>query len=258
VSFCIGADLGSTAIKVVIHSGETPLWRGSAPTVPNQENVVRSLINEGLAAIGATGAAGADYRLAATGYGKKLMTGAQKNIDEISANALGLFRLNGGGAGVIINIGGQDSKVIRLAPDGRVRDFRMNDKCAAGTGRFFEQAARILDVPLADFARLGAASKNEIDINSTCVVFAESEIVSLMAAGTAREDIIRGLCASVARRAAGLMGNDAAGGSIYLDGGPALNECLVAALENELASDIHVLEAPQYTVAHGAAFSLLL
>jgi predicted CoA-substrate-specific enzyme activase len=255
VSLYIGADLGSTVIKVVIHSGETLLWRGSSPTVPNQERVVQRLIGEGLTAVGANGA---DYQIASTGYGKKLLTGAHKNINEISANALGIFRQNGGRAGVVINIGGQDSKVIRLAPDGRVRDFRMNDKCAAGTGRFFEQAARILDVPLEDFARLGAASKKEIDINSTCVVFAESEIVSLLAAGAAREDIIRGLCASVARRAAGLMGNDGAQGDIYLDGGPALNECLAAALSDELAADVHVLEAPQYTVAHGAAFSLLL
>jgi len=254
VSLCVGADLGSTVIKVVIHSGETPLWRGSAPTVPNQENVVRGLIDAGLSAIGASGA---ECRIAATGYGKKLLTGAQKNINEISANALGLFHQNGGRAGVIINIGGQDSKVIRLAPDGRVRDFRMNDKCAAGTGRFFEQAARILDVPLRDFARLGSASQKEININSTCVVFAESEIVSLLAAGAAREDVIRGLCASVARRAAGLMGNDDVEGDIYLDGGPALNECLVAALKDELAADVRVLEAPQYTVAHGAALSLL-
>jgi len=250
----IGADLGSTAIKVVILSGETLLWRGAYPTVPNQERMVLSLIGEGLAAVGANGA---EYQVAATGYGKKLLTGAQKNINEISANALGLFRQNGGHAGAIINIGGQDSKVIHLAPDGRVRDFRMNDKCAAGTGRFFEQAARILDVPLEDFAMLGLASKNEIDINSTCVVFAESEIVSLLASGTAREDIIRGLCFSVARRAAGLMGNNGVEGNIYLDGGPALNECLVAALREELAADVHVLEAPQYTVAHGAALSLL-
>ena len=254
VKFCIGADLGSTAIKVVIHSGETSLWRGSAPTVPNQERVVMNLIDKGMTAIGANGA---DYQIAATGYGKKLLTCAKKNINEISANALGLFHLSDGRAGVIINIGGQDSKVIRLTPDGRVHDFRMNDKCAAGTGRFFEQAARILDVPLEDFARLGTASRKEIDINSTCVVFAESEIVSLLAAGAAREDIIRGLCSSVARRAAGLMGNNDAEGDIYLDGGPALNECLVAALRDELATDIHVLEAPQYTVAHGAALSLL-
>ena len=249
----IGADLGSTVIKVVIHSGETSLWRGCAPTIPNQERVVYRLLDEGLAAIGANGA---DYQIAATGYGKKLLSGAQKNINEISANAIGLFRQSGGRAGVIINIGGQDSKVIRLAPDGRVRDFRMNDKCAAGTGRFFEQAARILDVPLEDFARLGAASRKEITINSTCVVFAESEIVSLLAAGAAREDVIHGLCSSVARRAAGLMGNDDAEGDIYLDGGPALNECLVAALKDELATDVHVLAAPQYTVAHGAAYSL--
>ncbi|MDR1727804.1 MAG: acyl-CoA dehydratase activase [Acidobacteriota bacterium] len=253
----IGADLGSTAIKVVIHSGETPLWRGCAPTVPRQEEVVNRLVAEGLAAVGAVGA---DCELAATGYGKRLCASARRSVDEISANALGLFRLSGGRAGVAVNIGGQDSKAIRLSPDGRVADFRMNDKCAAGTGRFFEQAARILDTPLEDFARLGAASRREIDINSTCVVFAESEIVSLLATGVAKEDIVRGLCASVARRAAGLMGAGFASGdagAVYLDGGPALNACLVAALADELGAEVRVLPAPQYTVAHGAAFSLL-
>jgi predicted CoA-substrate-specific enzyme activase len=255
VSFYIGADLGSTAIKVVIiNSSETAVWRGNAPTVPNQERVVRRLIDEGLAAVGA---AGAEYQVASTGYGKKLVTAARKNIDEVSANALGLFRQSGGQAGVIINIGGQDSKVIRLTSAGRVQDFRMNDKCAAGTGRFFEQAARILDVPLGDFARLGAAAQKEIDINSTCVVFAESEIVSLLAAGASKEDVVHGLCAAVARRAAGLMGKDDVEGDVYLDGGPAMNSCLVSALADELMMDVHVLEAPQYTVAHGAALSLL-
>ena len=254
MTLSIGADLGSTAIKVVIHAGETPLWRGCAPTVPNQESVVSRLIAEGLTT---TGTADTKYEIAATGYGKKLCVSARKNIDEISANALGLFRRSGGRARVIVNIGGQDSKVIRLAPDGRVTDFRMNDKCAAGTGRFFEQAARILDTPLEDFARLGAAASREIDINSTCVVFAESEIVSLLAAGAAREDIIRGLCVSVARRAAGLMGENDAEGGIYLDGGPAMNSCLVSVLADELAAEVHVLDAPQYTVAHGAALSLL-
>ncbi|MDR1728045.1 MAG: acyl-CoA dehydratase activase [Acidobacteriota bacterium] len=248
----IGADLGSTAIKLVIYSGDALLWRGKAPTAPNQESIVRRLIAEGLSAIGAPEA---EYRVVATGYGKKLYAGAVKTVDEISANALGLSRLSGGAARTIVNIGGQDSKVIRLSDTGRIVDFKMNDKCAAGTGRFFEQAARLLDVPLEDFVRLGGASTREVDINSTCVVFAESELVSLVAAGVGKEDIIRGLCASVARRTAGLLGRHFEE-AVYLDGGPAVNSCLVAALEDELATEIHVLEAPQHTVACGAALSI--
>jgi predicted CoA-substrate-specific enzyme activase len=249
----IGADLGSTVIKVVINSGDTMVWRGCTPTVPNQASVVQRLINEGLAAAGASGAA---YRVASTGYGKNLFTGAEKFVDEISANARGLYRLSGGNAGTIINIGGQDSKIISLSKDGGVTDFKMNDKCAAGTGRFFEQAARILDVPLSEFSGLGERWQKEIEINSTCVVFAESELVSLLAEGAKKEDIIHGLCCSVARRVAGLMGQGRAENEVYLDGGPAVNACLVSAMEYELMTKIHSADEPQYTVAYGAALSL--
>jgi predicted CoA-substrate-specific enzyme activase len=247
----IGVDLGSTVIKAVINRGRETLWRGSVPTVPRQEEAARALILQGLAALGASG----EYQAASTGYGKKLFTGARKNVDEISANARGLFVLSGGTARTIINIGGQDLKIIRLTETGQVADFKMNDKCAAGTGRFFEQAARILDAPLQEFAALGAASTKEVDINSTCAVFAESEIVSLLAGGAQKEDIIRGLCRSVARRIAALMGRDETGG-VYLDGGPAVNSCLAAALEYELMTGIQALPYPQYTAAYGAALWL--
>jgi predicted CoA-substrate-specific enzyme activase len=179
-----------------------------------------------------------------------------KNIDEITANAAGLFRLSGGQARTVINIGGQDMKILTLADDGRVLDFKMNDKCAAGTGRFFEQAARILDTPLAEFGLLSSVAENDLELNSTCVVFAESEIVSLLARGVKKEDIIHSLNRSVARRVAGLTGRSAMTGAVYLDGGPAQNQGLVVALEDELMTAIHVLEQPQFTVAYGAALSL--
>ena len=156
----------------------------------------------------------------------------------------------------IINIGGQDLKVLTLSDKGQVIDFKMNDKCAAGTGRFFELAARILDTPLESFGKLSQASTNDIELNSTCIVFAESEIVSLLAQNVAREDIIKALHQSVARRVAGLMGRVVSNGLVYLDGGPAQNSGLVAALEDELMVDIHVLNTPQFTVAYGAAVSL--
>jgi predicted CoA-substrate-specific enzyme activase len=246
----IGLDLGSTAIKAVFVDGEDMVWRGLAPTAPGQEAIAARLVDEGRRALGLSAVAG--VALAATGYGRNLFPAADVVVDEISANALGLFHLTGGLARTGINIGGQDVKVLSLDEKGRVTDFRMNDKCAAGTGRFFELAARLLDPPLESFSALARQAKEEVELNRTCVVFAESEIVSLLARGVERAEIIKALNASVARRVAGLLGRWS-GGPVWLDGGPARNQGLVEALENELMREIRVLPAVQFTVAYGAA-----
>ncbi|MDR1920237.1 MAG: acyl-CoA dehydratase activase [Candidatus Adiutrix sp.] len=250
----IGLDLGSTAIKMVLAEGGDTLWRAQTATAPGQEFLAQRLIGEALRGLGL----GPEQvgGVAVTGYGKKLFAAATKNIDEITANAAGVFKLSGGRARTVINIGGQDVKIIALTPDGRVDDFRMNDKCAAGTGRFFELAARLLDAPLGDFGALSRAAQNDLELNSTCVVFAESEIVSLLARGAGREDVVRALNVSVARRVAALMGRARPEGPVYLDGGPARNGGLVEALEEELMAEVTVLEEPQFTVAFGAALSL--
>ncbi|MDR1977600.1 MAG: acyl-CoA dehydratase activase [Synergistaceae bacterium] len=259
MSFKIGLDLGSTAIKAAIVEGERLAWHGVKATAPGQENLAEKLMREGLAALGA----GMDSvsGIVSTGYGKKLFSSADRHLDEITSNALGAFARSGGEARTVVNVGGQDLKILTLDHLGNVTDFKMNDKCAAGTGRFFELAARILDTPLEEFAGLSLDSKDEIEINSTCVVFAESEIVSLLARGVKREDVIKALHCSVARRISGLMGPCASGflaseGGIYLDGGPAKNSGLVSALEDELLTEVRVLELPQFTVAYGAALSL--
>ncbi|MDR3280862.1 MAG: acyl-CoA dehydratase activase [Synergistaceae bacterium] len=254
MSVAVGLDLGSTSIKTIFVKGDRAIWRGVAPTAPGQENVARSLINDGLSACGLT--RGDISAVASTGYGKKLFPSADRYIDEISANAAGAFKMSGRQARTIVNIGGQDLKVLFLGSDGRVEDFRMNDKCAAGTGRFFELVARLLDTPLSGFDRLYEAASGDVEINSTCVVFAESEIVSLMARGIKKEDIAGALYASVARRIAGLLGSSSEGGAIYIDGGPAQNRALANALEDELMTEVRVLEAPQYTVAYGATMML--
>ena len=249
----VGLDLGSTAIKIVFTQKHQVLWQKHVATAPGQENVARAVIKEGLHFLGLE--EGNIKNLVSTGYGKKLFSTAHKNIDEISANALGLFHLSDGRVRTIINIGGQDLKVLTLSDSGQVTDFKMNDKCAAGTGRFFELAARILDTPLEDFCELCQQSKNDIELNSTCAVFAESEIVSLLARDVAREDIVKALHRSVARRVAGLMGRSLSHEPIYLDGGPAQNRGLVEALEDELMAEVCVVDAPQFTVAYGAAIS---
>ncbi|GHV31855.1 2-hydroxyglutaryl-CoA dehydratase [Synergistales bacterium] len=250
----IGLDLGSTAIKAVMTIDDRPVWSGLRPTAPGQENVAKGLIGEGLSALDLRD--GDIFGIASTGYGKKLFASSDKTLDEIAANAAGIFKLSGGEARAVINIGGQDLKTIILDDSGRVIDFKMNDKCAAGTGRFFELAARILDTPLEDFGPLSEDSREEIELNSTCVVFAESEIVSLLARGVRKEDIVRALHASVARRAAGLLGARMPEGAVYIDGGPAKNGGLVSAMEEELMTEVRALGEPQFTVAYGAALVL--
>ncbi len=251
-----GIDLGSTAIKVVFLEGERILWKKVVPTIPGQAQIANELITEGL--ISTEFSAGQLEATVVTGYGKGLMHGASKAIDEVTANAIGVFRLSGHKARTVINIGGQDVKVIRLSEAGKLVDFNMNDKCAAGTGRFFEVVGRILNTPVDAFGDLGQSSMIPANINSTCVVFAESEIVSLMAKGIEKERIIQGLHEAVARRVAGLAGNRDTQGDVYLDGGAANNQGLVAAIEDELCRDVHVLPYPQFSVAYGAAISASL
>jgi predicted CoA-substrate-specific enzyme activase len=249
----IGADLGSTAIKTVIAEDGEILWRGQTNTAPGQEEHAMRLIASGLEVLGMS--MDEVGGIAVTGYGKKLFAGARVRVDEISANAAGVFRLSGGAARTVVNIGGQDLKALHLDENGRVTDFRMNDKCAAGTGRFFELAARLLDTPLSEFGSLSRQAAQELELSSACVVFAESEMVSLLARGMPREEIIAALHRSVARRAAGLVGRDVSG-PVWLDGGPAKNAGLAEALEDELMTEIRVLAEPQHTVAYGAALAL--
>ncbi|MDR1165370.1 MAG: acyl-CoA dehydratase activase [Deltaproteobacteria bacterium] len=255
MDYLVGLDLGSTAIKAVIVKEREIVWRGKTPTAPDQEALADGLLQDGRRELGLD--PGAACAIASTGYGKNLYKAADLKLDELSANAKGLFALSDGEARSLINIGGQDLKTIKLSDTGEVTDFRMNDKCAAGTGRFFELAARLLNVPLASFAEFAALPDGEeVELNSTCVVFAESEIVSLLARGVPPQSVIRALHASVARRAAGLLGR-VSSSTVWLDGGPAQNRGLVLAIEDELLTEIRVTPEPQYTVAYGAAMSLL-
>ncbi|WP_319524936.1 acyl-CoA dehydratase activase [uncultured Desulfosarcina sp.] len=254
MSIKVGIDLGSTAIKVVFLENREIVWKKVVPTIPGQAQIANDLISEGLSETGYSPDQLNDPVV--TGYGKNLVHDAGKVIDEVSANALGVFLLSDHKARTVINIGGQDVKVIRLSESGKLIDFKMNDKCAAGTGRFFEVAGRILNTPVDDFGDLGQSSADTVNISSTCVVFAESEIVSLMAKGIERQPIIRGLHESLARRIAGLAGNHDIEDAVYLDGGSANNRGLVAAIEDELCRDVHVLPYPQFSVAYGAARSL--
>jgi predicted CoA-substrate-specific enzyme activase len=187
----------------------------------------------------------------ATGYGKNSVKFAGGTISEITAHARGVNFLFPEAEG-IIDIGGQDSKVI-LLEKGRVADFLMNDKCAAGTGKFLEYTARALEIPIEGLGGLALRSKAPASISSMCTVFAESEVISLRARGFSKEDIAAGLVLSIARRVAVMARQAGLKRNIVLVGGVAKNAGIKAALEKELGTGLEVPPEPQVTGALGAA-----
>ncbi len=190
-------------------------------------------------------------RIVATGYGRRSIPFADNAVSEITAQAEGVHFLYQEVKG-IIDIGGQDSKVI-LVEGGKVADFQMNDKCAAGTGRFLEHTARALEVSVEDLGRLAMASKSPASISSMCTVFAESEVISLRAQGFSKEDIAAGLVESIARRVAAMARPMGLKEHVALVGGVAKNPAIRAALERELGHKLYVPPEPQITAALGAA-----
>jgi predicted CoA-substrate-specific enzyme activase len=189
----------------------------------------------------------------ATGYGRVSIPFANKQISEITCTAKGVNFFYPE-AKLIIDIGGQDTKVIKLDAAGRVAGFAMNDKCAAGTGRFLELAAQTLQVKLEELGDLSMKAKNKVQISSTCTVFAQTEIVSLLATRVAREDIIAGLHEAIASRVFGLVStlNPQKVESI-ITGGVARNIGVVRALEGQMGTKLIIPDNPQILTASGAA-----
>jgi predicted CoA-substrate-specific enzyme activase len=195
-----------------------------------------------------------DY-IVSTGYGRRSFTSSDKVLPEIICHARGtkfLFTE----AKTIIDIGGQDSKVIELDDAGNVSKFEMNDKCAAGTGRFLEVLTdRILNIPLDELGPLSLESDSPAILSSVCTVFAESEIISLLSEKVPKKDIASGLHRAIARRVIG-MGNAASFNytePIIFSGGVAKNWGVIKAIENELCKEVITPEEPQITAALGAA-----
>ena len=188
----------------------------------------------------------------ATGYGRNsLMNYADKQMSELSCHAKGAHFLFPE-VHTVIDIGGQDVKVLQIE-DGIMTNFAMNDKCAAGTGRFLDVMARVLEVDVKDLGRLGAMSTKYVGISSTCTVFAESEVISQLSMGTDKCDIINGIHKSVAGRVAGLAHRIGVRDQVVMTGGVAQNQGVVKALQDELGHEIHTSPLTQYNGALGAA-----
>ncbi len=191
----------------------------------------------------------------ATGYGRHLAADrfAHAAITEIKAHARGIFHAFSG-CTTVVDVGGQDSKVISLDAAGRVMSFQMNDKCAAGTGRFLEVMAGSLAYTLEEFGLAALAAEHEVQINSMCTVFAESEVISMKNRGILRDRIARAVHSSVADRLAGMLARLGHGEAVAFSGGVARNPCMVHLLEKRLPGvRVLVPELPEITGALGAA-----
>jgi (R)-2-hydroxyacyl-CoA dehydratese activating ATPase len=238
-----GIDIGSRTIKLaVIEDGRIVLARKSI-TSHNPLESARELIS------------GAVFdTITATGYGRHLIkehVGCQV-ISEIKAFAIGAGFLSAG-CGSILDIGGQDTKAIALDDKGNMSKFEMNDKCAAGTGRFLEVMATALGFTLEEFSKAALAADKEVSINSMCTVFAESEVVSLTAQGAGRVEVALGIHRAIVVRSAGLLKRIAPEGDIFFAGGVALNECARKLLADETGRCVIVPDDPQIVGAIGAA-----
>ena len=191
--------------------------------------------------------------LVGTGYGRNKVPFADENISEISCHAMGVH-VTDPSVKAIIDIGGQDVKGIAIDSDGTVKNFAMNDKCAAGTGRFYEAMARAFEMELPEFSKLSLTAKNVIPITAQCTVFAESEVITLVGEGKPTDEIAAGIQMAIAKRCFVMAKKAGAVDSITLTGGCAKNDGLKAAIEHVLKLKVIELKTdPQLMGALGAA-----
>lgn len=246
----LGIDIGSSTSKTVILdlqgriAGKSVINAGTGSSGP-QKSIIEACKRAGIEE--------KDIRkCVATGYGRMLFDKADKQITEISCHAKGVIK-SYSDVSTIIDIGGQDAKVIRIGKRGNVENFVMNEKCAAGTGRFLEVMARVLGCKLSELSELSDKGKEGVNISSVCTVFAESEMISQLAAGHRLEDVARGAHYAIAQRIIGLGNRIGMKPKIIMTGGVALNSSVVEALENISRQEIIRADDPQIMGALGAA-----
>ena len=248
--YTLGIDIGSTASKCVM-------------LADGKEIVAKSLISVGAGTSGPQRAISEVLEQAgkskdemafvlATGYGRNSLEEiADAQMSELSCHAKGATFLFPQ-VHTVVDIGGQDVKILQVE-NGVMTNFVMNDKCAAGTGRFLDVMARVLEVKVQDLGMLGAQSTKQVEISSTCTVFAESEVISQLSMGTDKRDIINGIHRSVASRVAGLAHRVGIRDQVVMTGGVAQNSGVVKALEEALGHEVHISPLTQYNGAVGAA-----
>ena len=239
----VGVDLGSRTVKMAVWDGHELVAHeiNESGFEPHRqaEQMISALRPE---------------KVVATGYGRHLACEhfADKAITEIKAHARGIHHYFPD-CPTIVDVGGQDSKVIALGAGGKVANFQMNDKCAAGTGRFLEIMAMSLGFSLGEFGQAGLQAEQEVQINSMCTVFAESEVISMKNRGIPRDHIARAVHGSVASRLSAMLNRLGYGKKVAFSGGVANNPCMVDMLHKKLAIEVVVPPHPDLTGALGAA-----
>ncbi|MBQ7601996.1 MAG: activase [Lachnospiraceae bacterium] len=248
-----GCDVGSTYTKAVILDENGKMVADTTiKSKINSEQSAIAAMDEVLKQVGLSSSKELEY-LIGTGYGRNKVPFADENISEISCHAMGVH-VTDPTVKAIIDIGGQDVKGIAIDTDGTVKNFAMNDKCAAGTGRFYEAMARSFEMTLPEFSKLSQTAKNVIPITAQCTVFAESEVITLVGEGKPMDEIAAGIQMAVAKRCFVMAKKAGATDSITLSGGCAKNDGLKAAIEQVLKLKVVELAVdPQLMGALGAA-----
>ncbi|QQY79276.1 putative CoA-substrate-specific enzyme activase [Keratinibaculum paraultunense] len=242
----IGIDIGSTASKVSVFEDDDLKLNIVMPTgwnsVETSSKIREKLVKKGIDI--------ENSKIIATGYGRVSVPYAHKTITEITCHGKGAYYLARENL-TVIDIGGQDTKIITVE-DGNVSNFTMNDKCAAGTGRFIELMANTLNVTIDEMANMVLRGK-DIKITSMCTVFAESEVISLIGSGADREDIARGVMNSIIGRIKSLLNKHGIKGSLYLTGGLCELESFIQLLSEEIGSEVKTSPLGRYAGSIGGA-----
>ncbi len=248
--FTLGIDIGSTTSKcVLLEDGKTIRCKSLVQAGTGTDGPARAFQS----ILDQSGLKREDLAyVMATGYGRTTFEGMDGELSELSCHCKGVYSV-APEVRTIIDIGGQDAKVIRVSSTGKIQNFLMNDKCAAGTGRFLDVMAGILQLDVDELGAYALKAEQAVKISSTCTVFAESEVISQLSKGVDLPDLIAGICNSVASRVAALAKRAGVQEAVYMSGGVAKNIGVRKALERELGVTVHYTEDAQFMGALGAA-----
>lgn len=248
--FVMGVDLGSTTAKAVVVDQDGALCGSDVVQMGAVSRLgVARAMDGALEAAGVTSTQ--IRRTVSTGYGRKLVPHADRTFTEITCHARGAAALRPG-VRLVVDIGGQDSKAIIVDDDGLVDRFAMNDRCASGTGRFFDVLARALEVDIGEVGALALAGSDDLEVSSMCATFAETEVISLLAQGCQEADIAASVHKAVAARTLGLVASVGRASPTVMTGGVAKNPAAVHYVSRALRMPVELLDQPQITGAYGA------
>jgi len=247
-----GMDLGSKTVKVVIMNDGKVIARSKQLSGFEQEISAEEAMKDALKLAGLE----PDKldNIVATGVGRSIAPFAKSSVTEVGSAARGAIA-RFPTARTVLDVGAEEGRAILITPDGKVRDFAINEKCAAGSGTFIEAMSRALEVTIEDFGPMALTSEKAVPMNAQCAVFAESEVVSLLHARTPKNDITRAVCDAIASRIVSMARRISLEPEVVLIGGMAYNIGFIKSMEQTLEEmEIHVLDEPEYVSAEGAAW----